>query len=235
MNSRRIAHLRLRPAGFAGCAIAGAVLGFAWDRIWVATGAIRYPGADAFGPWWVAVAYGLPLAVATSVAARFGDLLPGRTAARRAAIESLYVAGLYALTGVLDEPAVAAIVLVGLLLARTAALQETGSRNPGPVLSFVVGATALHAALASAGLVTFARPGLFGIPVWLLLLLMCAVPFFVRFCEAALWLGGARAFTTDATLQTASADATPQTALPKTSDEHDKGGPEARPPSKPVD
>jgi hypothetical protein len=78
-------------------------------------------------------------------------------------------------------------------LIRAPALQRTGGASPIPAIGLVVGGPVVERSLVAAHLFAYAgKDMIFGIPVWLPLLYMHAVPLAVRATEGALWLGGVR-------------------------------------------
>ena len=160
----------------------------------VVAGTLVYTPTGRFEqPWWVPLEFGLLFLAGGLAMARLGDPIPDPRSPRRAAAELLFFSATYAVTALLwKQPAVLTIVLTALLLFRLPALQRVGSGNAAPALLLVVCGPAMEELISAAGLFSYAQSQFFGIPVWLPLLYMLAVPFAVRAIEAALWIGGVR-------------------------------------------
>ncbi|MCA1834282.1 MAG: hypothetical protein ABR548_06250 [Actinomycetota bacterium] len=185
---------RLRPISLPALGFGGALLGTAWDRMHVAAGTLFYTPPGGFRqPWWVPLEFAALFLAGGIGIARLGNPVPDARSPRRAFAELLFFSATYALTALLwKHVAVLTVLLIVLLIVRLPSLQRVGSANALPALFLVVGGPATEAWLSAAGLFSYAQADVFGIPVWLPLLYMLAVPFAVRAIEAAIWIGGVR-------------------------------------------
>jgi hypothetical protein len=191
---------QLRPGWLFAVALGGAVLGTAWDRMHVAAGTLFYTPPGRFHqPWWVPLEFGMLFLSGALGILRFGDPLPDERSPRRAAAELAVFSAVYGMTALLwRRPGVLIAVLIALLVIRLPALQKTGGANMVPAAMLVIGGPVMEASLSAAGLFAYASPDIAGVPLWLPLLYMNAVPFAVRTIEAAWWFGGPRRSTTQA-------------------------------------
>lgn len=195
MTKRTAGRPRLRAVALALVALAGAVVGTAWDRLHVAAGTLFYPAARFGQPWWVPVEFGLAFVGIVAGVVRLGDPAPTKGTPARAVRELAWFTAMYALSALLwTSPAACALVLALLLALRVDALQAAGERNALPAFALVVAGPVVEGALVAAGLFAYDDRGLLimGIPVWLPVLYMHAVPLAVRTAELALLLGGVR-------------------------------------------
>lgn len=170
-------------------AIAGAVLGTGWDRMHVVAGTLSYAGTAHAQPWWVPVEFALAFVVGLAGIARWGDPLPDAASPRRALGELVVFSAIYGLTALLwERSALLAVILVVLLAVRLPALQRAGAANPGPAIALVAGGPLAEGLVSASGLFSYTETDFAGVPIWLPLVYMHAVPFFVRGMEALLWV-----------------------------------------------
>lgn len=183
---------RLRPAALPALFALGAALGTAWDQMHVRGGVEIYRDpAFAGQSWWVPAEFGLAYAAGAAAIAVLGRPAPDGGSPRRFMTETLWLSAVYALTALAPErPAALTAAVAALALARAPAIAALVRRNPLPAALLVAGGPAIEAVLSGAGLFSYTRPQLLGIPAWLPLLYLHAVPFAVRLTETALrWFG----------------------------------------------
>jgi hypothetical protein len=184
------ADLRERPklhtGTIAAVAIAGALLGSAWDLLHVRTHTTIYAIGSSRMPWWVPVEFALVYVAGVVGIARLGAPSPDTRTRTRLTGEVAWVSVVYATTafGHRHELLVAALCIAG-LIARGRTLRTVVRANPIPSIALVIAGPVVESVLIAAHVFRYTHASLGNIPLWLPLLYANAVPFAVRLAETA--------------------------------------------------
>lgn len=178
---------RFRPAALAGVALAGAVLGTAWDLLHVRTHTTVYSIGIGRMPLWVPLEFALVYVAGVVGIARFGTPWRDDKSLSRFAGETAWLTAIYAVTAFAHryELLVLALCAIG-LLARRRTLQTLLPLNQIPALALVIIGPAVEAILIASGIFGYTHASMGNIPLWLPLLYGNAVPFAIRLTEFAL-------------------------------------------------
>jgi hypothetical protein len=178
---------RFRPAALAGVALAGAVLGTAWDYLHVRTHTTVYSIGLGRLPLWVPIEFALAYVVGVVGIARFGTPWRDAKSFGRLAGETAWLTAVYAVTAFGHRYEIVVLLALGVaLLARRRTLAGLLPLNQIPALALVVVGPAVEAILIASGLFGYTHASLGNIPLWLPLLYGNAVPFAIRLTEFAL-------------------------------------------------
>jgi hypothetical protein len=175
------------PARLAAVALAGSIVGTAWDMLHVGTHTTIYSIGSGRMPLWVPIEFALVYAVGVLGIARFGTVWRDGKSPGRLAGEIAWLTAVYAVTafGHRYEAAVVVVCAVA-LLARKGTLQTILPLNHIPALALVIAGPAVEAILIAAGVFRYTNATMGNIPLWLPLLYGNAVPFAIRLTEVAL-------------------------------------------------
>ena len=189
---RRVAMVSARPrlalSAFPAVAVVGAAVGTALDQLHVRGGAETYAHPSFAGQaWWVPPEFGLAYAAGVYGVTILGRPRPDAGSARRLLGETLWLAAVYSLTALIPERTFLLVsIMVVLAVVRLPTLAALVRRNPAPAALLVAGGPLLEAILSGADLFSYATSDFLGLPAWLPLLYLHAVPFAIRLTETAL-------------------------------------------------
>ena len=178
---------RLLPARMACVALAGAVLGTAWDLLHVKTHTTIYSIGIGRMPLWVPLEFALAYVAGVIGIVRYGTVWRDEKSPSRLAGEVAWLTGVYAMTAFLHryEILVLALALIA-LLARRRTLQTLLPLNQIPALALVIAGPAVEAILISSGVFDYTYATMGPIPLWLPALYANAIPFAIRLTEMTL-------------------------------------------------
>jgi hypothetical protein len=178
---------KIRPAALAAVAVAGAVLGTAWDLLHVRTHTTIYSIGIGRMPLWVPLEFGLAYVVGVLGIARFGVVWRDAKSFGRLAGETAWLTALYAITAFAHRHEVLVLAICAIaLLARRRTLQTILPINQVPALALVIVGPAVEAILIASGVFHYTDATMGNIPLWLPLLYGNAVPLAIRLTEVAL-------------------------------------------------
>jgi len=177
---------RVRSPAIIGVALAGAVLGSAWDQLHVRTHTIIYSIGTGRMPLWVPLEFAIVYVAGVIGIARLGAPAPDARRFARLGRETAWVTVVYAITafGHRHELIVFALCALALVVRRrTFATILRG--NAIPAAALVIAGPVVETSLIHAGLFHYTHASLGNVALWLPLLYANAVPFGVRLTEAA--------------------------------------------------
>jgi len=177
----------IRPSSLAAVAVAGAVLGTAWDLLHVRTHSTVYSIGLGRMPWWVPLEFAAVYVAGVIGIARLGAPVKSAHSTSRVAAETAWVTLVYSITAFAHryELIVAAVALVA-LFARRRTFSAILRPNMVPAVALVVLGSATEAILIASGVFRYTHASLGNIPLWLPLLYANAIPFAVALTEAAI-------------------------------------------------
>ena len=178
---------RIRPVALVRVAVAGALLGTAWDLLHVRTHTSVYSVGIGRMPWWVPLEFAIVYVAGVIGIARLGAPAKRPQATNRLAAETVWVSCVYAVTafGHRHELLVVAAAAIA-LLARRRTFSAILRPNIVPAVALVVLGSTTEAILIAAGVFRYTYASLGNIPLWLPLLYANAIPFAVALTEASL-------------------------------------------------
>ena len=177
----------IRPFTLLAVAVAGAVLGTAWDLLHVRTHTTVYSIGLGRMPWWVPLEFAAVYVAGVVGIARLGAPVKSAHSTNRLIAEVGWLTIVYAITafGHRYELVVVALALVA-LLARRRTFSAILRPNIVPAVALVVLGSATEAVLIASGVFGYTHASLGNIPLWLPLLYANAIPFAVALTEAAI-------------------------------------------------
>lgn len=176
---------RIRPVALIRVAIAGALLGSAWDLLHVRTHTTIYSIGIGRLPWWVPLEFAIVYVVGVKGIERFGAPRRDERPFSKLAAEALFVTAVYSATAFAHRYELLVVALtIGGLLVRWQTFAGVLQHNLIPAVALVVLGPAVEAILIAAGVFRYTHASLGNIPLWLPLLYANAVPFAIRLTEA---------------------------------------------------